>query len=168
MSARRAVAVVADTTPEAVFQQHLLFRLNQLSSLRCWRQNTGECLVRDARGRPLRVFRAGPPNGAADISGVVNDGRRLEIEVKSSGGRRSQAQIAWAAFMQRMHAVYVCVTYDDNASLDDNLAAAVADVVNAIAPTTPCLGTPGAASFGRCEKQRGHVGSCTHDPGGGA
>ena len=27
-----------------------------------------------------------------------------------------------------------------------------------------CPGTPGAASWGRCEKLRGHGGACTHDP----
>ena len=27
-----------------------------------------------------------------------------------------------------------------------------------------CQGTPGAASWGRCEKRRGHRPPCTHDP----
>jgi hypothetical protein len=27
-----------------------------------------------------------------------------------------------------------------------------------------CQGTPGAASWGRCEKRHGHAGACTHDP----
>ena len=137
MSARRLrlpdATASSEHTPEAVFQQHLLFALSQLTSCRCWRQNSGSVLVRDARGKPLRVFRAGPPNGAADISGVVNDGRRLEVEVKAAGGRRSPAQIAWAAFMQRMQAVYVCVPFDDALALDENVKLAVADVVNAIA-----------------------------------
>lgn len=31
-----------------------------------------------------------------------------------------------------------------------------------------CPGTAGAASWGRCEKERGHEDPCTHDPPGGA
>lgn len=71
------------------------------SYLRVWRQNTGA--MSDKRGR---IVRFGVP-GAADISGILNDGRRLEIEVKSSTGRESKEQIAFEKMIRKYGGVYI-------------------------------------------------------------
>ena len=46
-------------------------------------------------------------NGQADISGIMSDGKRLEIEVKSERGRQSKAQKAFQRVIERMGGVYI-------------------------------------------------------------
>ena len=54
--------------------------------------------------------------GRSDISGLLGDGRRLEVEVKRPGGKPTEAQLAW------MHAVNesggVAFWVDDAAQID--------------------------------------------------
>lgn len=70
---------------------------------RVWRQNTG-CL-RDCWGRPVRFGCV----GAGDISGLLIDGRRLEIECKSTTGKQRPEQEAFQAMIQRFGGVYLLV-----------------------------------------------------------
>ena len=70
---------------------------------RVWRQNTG-CLL-DTLGRPVRFG----VNGAGDISGLLVDGRRLEIEVKTETGKQSDEQKNFEAMIRRFGGVYLLV-----------------------------------------------------------
>jgi hypothetical protein len=79
-----------------------------------------------------RFFRAGPPTGAADISGITRLGIRLELELKTRHGRRTPEQKNWVAFIERFGGVYVLVTYDDRLPLAENLGHAVRLVLDAI------------------------------------
>lgn len=45
--------------------------------------------------------------GAADITGILPDGRRLEIEVKAATGRQSEQQKKYQAMIERFNGVYV-------------------------------------------------------------
>lgn len=69
--------------------------------LRLWRQNTGA-----ARTPTGQVVRFGVP-GQADISGITNTGRRIEIETKAGRGRLSEAQQNWRAMIEKFGGLYI-------------------------------------------------------------
>lgn len=118
---------------ELEYMQRLMLVLGARRELRLWRQNVGTVPIRDRTGRVDRVFHAGPPKGASDLSGIVlGPGWRLEIETKGSKGKRSKEQIAWARFIVASGGVYVLAGYDDKRTLDENLATAVYAVEAAI------------------------------------
>ena len=48
----------------------------------------------------------GAPPGAGDLSGILADGRRLEIEVKAQT-KQSEDQKAWQAMIERFGGVYI-------------------------------------------------------------
>lgn len=99
---------------EAEFQRALLIVLSAIPGVRVWRQNTGVVPVRDRNGVAERVFRAGPPKGAADITGIVEPcGWRLEVEVKSALGRVSREQSAWGAMIERMGGIHMVAKIED-------------------------------------------------------
>ena len=84
----------------------LMLALGALPWCRVWRQNSGTIVFRDPSGS-TRAFHAGPPKGAADISGIViPEGWRLEIECKA-GTKRTSEQVRWAEFIARSGGVYV-------------------------------------------------------------
>ena len=130
MTRRRTAAV--SHTAEIPFMKHVMIALGARSDMKIWRQNCGQIPVRDRTGKVVRVFYPGPPNGAADLSGIVFDsGKRLEIELKAADGKRSPEQVRWAEFIQRAGGVYVLLTYDTSLDLDTNVAAAVDAVLAA-------------------------------------
>jgi hypothetical protein len=49
----------------------------------------------------------GVPPGAGDLSGILADGRRLEIEVKSAKGEQGEAQVRWQAMIEKFGGVYI-------------------------------------------------------------
>ncbi len=119
---------------EIDFMHRLMLALGRKPDVRIWRQNVGSVPVRDDRGRIVRVFRAGAPKGAADITGYVRpDGWRLEIEVKGPGGSRSPQQETFARLVTQGGCVYALVAYDASRSTSDNVAAGVRVVETAIA-----------------------------------
>jgi len=121
-------------TLEKTFQAALMVHVGAKPFARLWRQNVAVLRVRDSVGRTERFFHAGPPKGAADLSGIVTpEGWRIEIEVKAAKGKRSKAQLSWADFIERSGGVYVLVQYDEALDLDANLAAAERSILAAIA-----------------------------------
>ena len=119
---------------ELAFMKRLLLALGRHPSLRVWRQNVGHVPIRDERGRVVRVFNAGPPIGAADLSGYVRpEGWRLEIEVKGDATPLRHEQEIFARNVTAGGCVYVLVRYDADRALDANLSAAVSEVEGAIA-----------------------------------
>lgn len=119
---------------ELAFMKRLLLALGRHPSLRVWRQNVGHVPIRDARGGVTRVFNAGPPVGAADLSGYVRpEGWRLEIEVKGDATPLRREQEIFARNVTAGGCVYVLVRHDAKQSVEDNLKTAVSDVERAIA-----------------------------------
>ena len=107
---------------EIEFMKRVMLALGSGQSIRLWRQNVGQVPVRDHSGKVLSIFDAGPPNGAADISGVViPEGWRLEIEVKAAKGKRSKDQEQWAENVERWGCVYVLVDYDPALDIEANV-----------------------------------------------
>lgn len=79
----------------------ILLEFGARPDLRIWRQNTGA--ARTSRGALVRF---GIP-GQADISGILSNGRRIEIECKSPHGRQTQEQRSWQAMIERFGGLYV-------------------------------------------------------------
>ena len=86
---------------EAQLLQKILFSLGRLKEIRVWRQNSGK--LPNANGRMVQF---GTP-GAADITGILPDGRRLEIEVKTMTGKQSVQQKRYQDMIQRFGGVYI-------------------------------------------------------------
>lgn len=131
MSETAAVTAIAPN--EIAFMRMLMISLCQLPGVRVWRQNVGSIAFLDARTRQKRVFHAGPPDGAADISGIVApEGWCLEVEVKSSRRRVTPEQLRWAAFVIRSGAVHAVVRYEGAHDAEWNIARACTIVEDAI------------------------------------
>ena len=71
-----------------------------------WRQNTG-AMVGEYNGKK-RFLRFGK-QGGGDITGILSDGRRCELEVKGPGGKQSPAQKEFQAMIEKNHGVYMLV-----------------------------------------------------------
>ena len=69
---------------------------------RIWRHSTGVGLTPDGN----QVVRYGLV-GSADLSGILSDGRRLEIEVKSAKGRQRQQQKQFQRMIERFNGIYI-------------------------------------------------------------
>lgn len=131
--ARRRAAPRVPSPDELDFQARFMLAIGALPVLRIHRQNTGSVPVRNERGVLLRYFHAGPPTGAADLSGIVRpEGWRLEIEMKSATGTRSDEQIIWGDHIVSSGGVYALVAYDPTRSLKENVADGIAVVLAAI------------------------------------
>lgn len=86
--------------PEAAIVAEVLRRLGTDPRCRVWRQNTGALRVGN------RLIRFGVP-GQADITGILRDGRRLEIECKAAHGRQSEAQRNYQRMIEFFGGVYI-------------------------------------------------------------
>lgn len=75
---------------------------------RCWEQPTG------AAYREGVLIRYGI-KGSADISGIMRDGRRLEVEVKTGSAVQQANQKAWGAMISNMRGIYFVARSVDHA-----------------------------------------------------
>ena len=82
-------------------QEKILLHVGSRPYLRLWRQNVGVARSMDG----ARVIRYGQP-GAADLTGVLACGVRLELEIKRPGGRQTKDQKRFQGVMDAMGAVY--------------------------------------------------------------
>ncbi len=85
---------------EKALQNEILRAFGTLPGLRLWRANVGVARIGD------RLIRFGIP-GQADLTGILPDGRRLEIEVKSDRGRQTPRQRAFQAMIERFGGIYI-------------------------------------------------------------
>ncbi len=97
---------------ERQIQNLILLTFGTRREMRLWRQNTGV-----ARMGPRRVVRFGVP-GQADLTGILSNGTRLEIEVKTNAGQQTPEQKAYQRIIERFGGVYVLAR-----SVDDVWAA---------------------------------------------
>ncbi len=94
---------------ESDIQRAILTALAGRADLRIWRQNTGA-----ARRKSGALVRFGVP-GQADLSGILTDGRRLEIEVKTARGKQSDQQIAYQEMIREYGGVYILARSPEDA-----------------------------------------------------
>jgi hypothetical protein len=115
---------------ESTFKVALLRALNAPArETRVWWQFVGTVQSVDSR-----AWIQGAPAGAADLTGEVDGGLRLEVECKAQGGTQAPDQKKWQVRCERRGVIYVCV-WDMGATvpLEVSVAAAVARVDEAIA-----------------------------------
>lgn len=85
---------------EKQLQNAILRAFGTLPGLRLWRANVGAARI------GTRTIRFGI-RGQADLTGIVADGRRLEIEVKSATGRQTAEQRNFQEMIERFHGIYI-------------------------------------------------------------
>jgi hypothetical protein len=112
----------------------LIVELCKLWGVRVHAQNVGVIPLRNERGDVIRMYDPGPPVGAADITGgYAPEGVRIEIELKSSRGKRSREQVRWAEFCAEQGYLYLLYEYNAKLTREHNLMNACSDLAAAIA-----------------------------------
>lgn len=85
--------------------REILVAIGSRTDVRLWRQNAGRARVTSHSGTDRWIEMA--PSGAADLTGILKDGRRLEIEVKRPRLGLTADQLRWKAMVERFGGVYV-------------------------------------------------------------
>lgn len=117
-----------------------LIAVSSVPGVRVWRNNSGagygvsdvQRALRLGSDRPwhaVSALRAARPvtygvPGQADITGILPDGRRLEIECKTVGGKQSEQQKNFQKMIEAHNGVYLLVRDHSEAR------ARVEDIVN--------------------------------------
>ena len=91
---------------ESEIQNEILRTFGTRPDMRLWRANVGVARLGGQRRGGGRVVRFGLA-GQADLTGILPNGLRLEIEVKRDGGRQTLEQCRYQAMIQRFGGVYV-------------------------------------------------------------
>lgn len=119
-------------TERAVMKQ-ILRVIGSRPDVRLWRSNAGvgRALSNDA------VIAFGIP-GQGDLTGIVADGRRLEIEVKSATGRQSPQQQRFEAMVKRFNGIYILTRSVDDAVTQLEAALNCANGANSPFPEAAC------------------------------
>ena len=92
---------------EKTLQSAIMARFGREPAIRIWRSNTGLAKFGS------RSVKFGLP-GAADISGIIRGGIRLEIEVKSQRGVQGPKQKNYQQMIERLGGCYILArTLDD-------------------------------------------------------
>jgi hypothetical protein len=103
------------------FRRCLLVHIGQNPGYRTWIQEV-KIALRDKKGKVIRMFDSGVPEGAADISGIVlPEGWRIELELKGPKTVIRPAQLRWEELMGKMGAVYLRYRMNSAKSLEENL-----------------------------------------------
>ncbi len=87
-------------------QNDIIRTFSTRSDMRLWRANSGVAKFEDERTGKERQVRFGIP-GQADLSGIVEDGVRLEIEVKSKTGKQTIAQKNFQNMIDDFGGIYI-------------------------------------------------------------
>lgn len=83
-------------------------------SIRIWDAATG--LYRSYNG--TRVIRVGI-DGQADITGIMPDGKRLEIEVKTGKDKQRESQINFQKMIEERNGIYIVI--DDKTEIENQI-----------------------------------------------
>jgi hypothetical protein len=109
-------------TTETDFVKAICIALCKRKDVRVWRQNSGKSVAVHPKTRRTYAIQMAP-EGAADISGIYKKtGQRIEIEVKADGGKLRPAQNRWRSFAVEFRCIYVLATYDEEMTMDANIA----------------------------------------------
>lgn len=98
-------------TRESYIQNTILREFGIRPDMRIWRANAGAATYRGQRVQ----FGV---KGQADLTGILPDGRRLEIECKTAVGRQSEDQKNYESLIKKFNGLYILAR-----SVDDVYAA---------------------------------------------
>lgn len=118
---------------EQAIVNEALIAISKIPGVRAWRQNTGSGvgygIVRAAighidAGRHLlaaKILKSSRPvtygvSGQADVSGILADGRRLEVELKTATGKQAEQQKKWERMIKAHGGVYILARSADEAA----------------------------------------------------
>ncbi len=104
-------------TPEKKIQDAVLAWLER-AGVDAWRNNTGTAVYGGGYRVPAFGGSVAPPvrrvsfgrPGSADITGILPDGRRLEVEIKRSGSGQTRMQKKFQEMIERNRGVYLLVS----------------------------------------------------------
>ena len=85
---------------EKQIQNEIIREFGTKSWIRIWRQNVGVAHIGN------RAIKFGI-SGQADLTGVLSNGRRIEIEVKSPTGRQTEDQRNFQEIITRFNGIYI-------------------------------------------------------------
>jgi|SRR5215217_6736657 len=88
--------------PEKVIEASILREFATRNDMRLWKNPVGNAITPDGAQR----VRFGLI-GQADLTGILPDGRRLEIEVKTEIGQQRPAQVNYEKMITRFHGLYI-------------------------------------------------------------
>jgi len=100
---------------EHALQNEILREFGTRPDLRLWRANAGTAVVGDVSKImnfcrrlkiPARAVAFGVP-GQADLTGILDGGRRLEIEAKSDIGRQTDEQRNYERMIRSKGGIYI-------------------------------------------------------------
>lgn len=78
-----------------------------LRGISCWRQNTGGMKIPDKGKRQGYRFIKFGKKGAADITGLLKDGRRIEVECKVGSNKQSEDQVIFQRMIEINNGIYI-------------------------------------------------------------
>lgn len=101
---------------ESNIQREILNHLGR-GRFRLWRQQAGKACVIEPRYRHLvpHSWMELAPAGAADLTGIYDTGRRIEIEVKTPTGQQREAQERWQSMIRTRGGIYIVARSVDDA-----------------------------------------------------
>lgn len=98
---------------ETLIVREILARLGRRPDMRLWRNNTGAVGFNNGGGEK-RYVKFGVP-GQADCSGILHDGKRLEVEAKTERGKQTPEQKNFETMIRRFGGVYILARSADDA-----------------------------------------------------
>lgn len=107
--------------------KRLMETLGREPWLRIWRQNVMRVKTHDGRH-----VSSGIPSGAADLSGILIGGRRLEIETKSSTGTQREDQAHWQRMVDTMGGVYLLCSPSRHLTIRENVDNVLLEVMRSV------------------------------------
>ena len=117
---------------EQDFMKRVMLALGNRQGIRLHRQNVGRVEVAK-KGKIVGVFEAGPPTGAADLSGIVGpEGWRIELEIKSAKAEDRDAQEGWKRMIVAHGGIHVKTRYVEALTMQENIEATLTLVEEAI------------------------------------
>ena len=101
---------------QELLNQVLMYISTNYKNLRLWKNNTGKALSFDLK----RVLSYGL-KGSADITGITDQGIRIEIEIKTGKAVQSDAQKNFMEMIRSKNGIYIVCRENDFKEVINNV-----------------------------------------------
>jgi hypothetical protein len=88
---------------ERDIQNSILREFATRDDMRLWVNPVGNAIMPDGSQRRIRFGLI----GQADLTGILSDGRRIEIEVKNEAGIQSERQVHYQKMIEKFKGLYI-------------------------------------------------------------